>query len=140
MPKRVMVINDTEEILALFEAILIEEGYEVSLHSYRMQDLGEIKKVNPDLIVIDQLFGNEAHGWQVIQKIHMDTSTAKIPIVVCSTELRLLKELEGHLKAKNILVVIKPFDVEELVDAVNKALNQRSSINAIAGEPEQTEM
>jgi DNA-binding response OmpR family regulator len=132
-----MVINDTEEILALFEEILVTEGYLVSLHSFRMQDLGEIKKVNPDLIVIDQLFGNEAHGWQVIQKIHMDATTATIPIVVCSTEIRLLQDLEGHLKAKNILVVLKPFDIEEFLDAVNKALNQKSSITTVVDEPSQ---
>ena len=116
-----MVVNDTQEILELFEMILTEEGYRVSVHSYQVRDLDIIKQVNPDLLLIDQLFGAEALGWQLVQKMKMDRETAHIPIVICSGEIKILRELEGQLKAKNIGVVIKPFDVDELVVAVKKA-------------------
>lgn len=118
----IMVVNDTQEILELFEAILIEEGYRVSLHSYQVRDLKVIKELKPDLLIVDQLYGEEAYGWELIQKMRMDRETAHIPIVVCSAEIRMLKELEGHLKAKNIEAIVKPFDVDDLIDAVKRAL------------------
>lgn len=39
MPKCIMVIDDTQEILELFELILGEAGYDVSLHSYSTRDM-----------------------------------------------------------------------------------------------------
>jgi DNA-binding response OmpR family regulator len=124
MAKLIMVINDTQEILELFDIILTDAGYQVILYSQAMRDLDEIKKIKPDLIVVDQLFGNEAPGWQLIQKLKMDGTTALIPLVVCSAELNRLKELEGHLKAKNIQVVVKPFDISELLNAVELAFRE----------------
>jgi len=120
--KLIMVINDTQEVLELFELILTGEGFRVSLHSYQVRDLKKVKEVNPDLLIVDQFYGEEALGWELVQKMKMDRDTAHIPIVVCSTEIRLLKELEGHLKAKNIGVILKPFDIDDLIFAVNQAL------------------
>ncbi len=40
MPKLIMVVNDTEEILDLFREILTGEGYEVSLHAYGKREIG----------------------------------------------------------------------------------------------------
>jgi DNA-binding response OmpR family regulator len=124
MAKLIMVINDTEEILELFEMILSEEGYEVSLYSYQVRELDQVKKVNPDLLIVDQMIMDESPGWQLIQKMKMDQTTAKIPIVVCTAAINKIKELEGHLKEKNVQVVIKPFDIEELISAVKKGLGE----------------
>jgi PleD family two-component response regulator len=39
IPKLIMIIDQTEEILDLFRQILSEEGYEVSLHYHSQQSL-----------------------------------------------------------------------------------------------------
>ena len=124
MAKLIMVINDTEEILELFEMILTEEGYEVNLYSYQVRELDQVKKVNPDLLIVDQMIMDESPGWQLVQKMKMDPTTANIPIVVCTAAINKIKELEGHLKEKNVQVVIKPFDIEELISAVKKGLGE----------------
>jgi CheY-like chemotaxis protein len=67
--KRILVINDTQEILELFKLILEEEaGHEVVVDSYRPQMLEIIKEVEPDLIISDHVFGEEKIGWQLIQR------------------------------------------------------------------------
>lgn len=123
MSKLIMVINDAQEILELFEQLFLEEGYRVSLHSYQVRDLETVKRLMPDLLIVDQMLGDEAPGWKLVQKVKMNRSTAQIPIIVCSAEIRILKELEGHLKAKNIGVVVKPFDIHDLLNAVKKAMD-----------------
>ena len=122
MPACIMVINDTQEILELFREILTDEGYKVDLYSYGIHDLEEVKRVNPDLIILDYLIGAEQNGWQTLQKLKMTRETAKIPILVCTAALRQVQEIEGWLTAKGIAIVPKPFDIDDLLVAVKKAL------------------
>ena len=125
MPKRIMVINDTQEILELFREILhVEAGYEVHLYSYEPQMLNHVKKVRPDLIISDHVFGEEKIGWQFIQRLKMDRETAQIPVIVCSGAVKELKEMEGYLTQKNIGVLYKPFDVDELLNLVEIKLRE----------------
>lgn len=121
--RHILVINDTPELLDLFREILEDEGYRVSLYSATFQDLEEIKRAKPDLILLDFIIGGEASGWQLLQKLRMDRETAKIPVVVCTAALELARELEGHLRAKGIGLVLKPFDIDDLLLAVNGAWN-----------------
>jgi DNA-binding response OmpR family regulator len=125
MSKLIMVVNDTQEILEMFELILTEEGYRVSLHSYEVRNLDSVKQVKPDLLIVDQMIGNENPGWQLIQKMKMDRYTADIPILVCTAAVTVVHELQGRLKEKNIGIVLKPFDIDELINAVKLALKER---------------
>lgn len=122
MPSRIMVINDTQEILELFQDLLTDEGYEVVLYSYGIKDLDDVERVKPDLIILDHIIGGEAVGWQMLQKLKMKRSTAKIPIIVCTAAVNAVSEMEGYLKAKNIGLVLKPFDIDDLLIAVRRAL------------------
>ena len=118
---RILVVNDTPEILDLFRDILEEEGYEVVLHSYATRDLDEVKAVGPDLIVLDFIIGGEDQGWQLLQKLKLDRETEQIPIIVCTAAVGLVRELEGHLRAKGIAVILKPFDIDDLLRQVDSA-------------------
>ena len=116
--RHVLVVNDTQEILDLFREILEDEGYRVSLYSYAFRDLAEIKQLAPDLIILDFIIGGEAYGWQLLQKMKMDRETMTIPVIVCTAAVQLVRELEGHLKEKGVGVVLKPFDIEDLLRVV----------------------
>jgi CheY-like chemotaxis protein len=121
--KHILVINDTQEILELFSVILHDEmGFEVTMDSYRPRILEDIKEIKPDLIISDHVFGEEKIGWQLLQSLKMDRATAGIPLIICSAAIKDLKEIEGHLTARDVGVLYKPFDVEELISLVNKKL------------------
>lgn len=119
--RHVLVVNDTQEILDLFREILEEEGYRVSLYSYAIRDLSEIEAKDPDLIILDFMIGGEDYGWQLLQKMKMNRATASIPVIVCTAAITLARELEGHLKEKGVGVVIKPFDIDDLLCEVRAA-------------------
>lgn len=122
MPACIMVINDTQEILELFRDILTDEGYKVDIYSYGIRDIAEVLRVQPDLIILDYLIGAEQVGWQLLQKLKMTRATAKIPVIVCTAAVKQVQEIEGWLIAKGIAVVPKPFDIDDLLGAVKKAL------------------
>jgi DNA-binding response OmpR family regulator len=124
----ILVINDDEEILTLFEEILSEAGYNALLYSSAIRDLAEIERLQPDLIIIDYLIGHEESGWQLLQKIKMRRTTATIPIVVCTAATKLLLETSGYLLSKRVVAVPKPFDIDELLAAIERALALPQSV------------
>jgi DNA-binding response OmpR family regulator len=127
-PKHVLVINDTEEILELFQVILHEEaGHEVTITSFQPHMVEFVKQIEPDLIISDHVFGEEKVGFQFLQRLKMDRDTATIPVIVCSGAVRELKEMEGYLVSKNVGVLYKPFDVDELLDLVRLKLDQSAN-------------
>ena len=136
MKARVMVVNDTQEILDLFNEILSEEGYEAILYSYAIQDLREVEQVKPDLIILDYIFGAERIGWQLLQKLKMRRSTETIPVIVCTAAVMEVREMEGYLQAKGVGLVPKPFTIDDLLEAIEKALRLRDATAALREEQE----
>lgn len=129
--QRIMVINDTPEILDMFRLLLEEEaGYEVVLYSYAVMDMREIERHAPDLILLDYIFGGEAAGWQLLQKLKMSRATAKIPLIICTAATNMVQEIAGYLRAHGIAVVPKPFEIDELLDAVKRALEVSATHDA----------
>ena len=129
---RVLVVNDTQEILELFQDILEPMGLEVVLMSYAPRELDRIRKVAPDLIVLDFLMGErEMLGWQLLQKLKMDRSLDSIPIVACTAAVKAVQEQQGYLTEQGVLVVLKPFNVDQLEEAVRGALSQRPTARQI---------
>lgn len=126
MPTRIMVVNDTQEILELFREILEDEGYEVCLYSYGIQDLAEVERIAPDLIILDHIIGGEPVGWQMLQKLKMRRTTANIPVIVCTAAVKAVQEMEGYMKSKNVGLVLKPFDIDDLLLAVKQALKMKT--------------
>ena len=121
-PRHILVVNDSQEILELFRDLLEEEGYRVSLYSYALHDLTEVKKIGPDLIILDFLIGGEEWGWQFLQKVRLDRETATIPVIVCTAAVQLVRELQGHLTEKQVSVILKPFDIDDVLQRVASVL------------------
>ncbi|MEO7296635.1 MAG: response regulator [Candidatus Limnocylindria bacterium] len=122
--KRVLVVNDTQEILELFQDILEAMGFDVVLMSYAPRELDRVREVAPDLIVLDFLMGErEMLGWQLLQKLKMDRQLDSIPIVVCTAAVRAVAEQQGYLTEQGVLVVLKPFNVDQLEEAVRRAVS-----------------
>lgn len=123
MAARILVVNDTQEILDTFRELLEEEAYEVILYSYAIMDMREIERVNPDLIILDYIFGGEQSGWQMLQKLKMRRSTETIPVIICTAATAQVREIEGYLQAQGIKLVPKPFNIDTLLEAVSQALH-----------------
>ncbi len=120
MGKRILVVNDTEEILQIFMDILAPEGYDVVLYSYAINDMDEVLRIKPDLVILDLIFGQEKTGWQMLQKMKMTRATATIPVIVCTAATKEVREIQGYLQAKGVSLVAKPFDIDDLLAAIKR--------------------
>ena len=139
MPTRILVINDTQEILDLFRILLEEEGFEVVLSGFPFQQVSEIEQISPDLIILDIIFGDEKTGWQMLQLLKMKRSTASIPVIVCTAALNVVREQEGYLVSQGIHVVYKPFDIDHLLTIIKLALESRKNISSQREHTQDTE-
>ncbi len=121
---RVLVINDTKEILELFRDILAGEmGLDVTLMTYAPDEMARIVDEKPDLVIVDFVLGDrELEGWQLLQKMRMHPQTQTIPIVACTAAVRQVREAEAYLLEQGIEVVMKPFTIAQLENAVRNAL------------------
>jgi CheY-like chemotaxis protein len=127
--RRILVINDTKEILELFRDVLEGEmGHDVTLMSFAPDELTRVTELNPDLVIVDFVMGErELDGWQLIQKMRMNPATAGIPIVACTAAVRQVRESEAYLLEQGVQVVLKPFSVAQLEEAVVRALQMGDS-------------
>lgn len=123
----VLIINDAQELLEVMQDLLEEEGYRVSVYSHAVRDLAEIAEIGPDLVILDHMMGDEEYGWQLVQKIRLNREMRDLPIIVCTAALKMVQELEGHLKAKRVTVVLKPFDIDDLLAAVEATIAEAAS-------------
>jgi DNA-binding response OmpR family regulator len=130
MTARILVINDTQEILDLFRIMLEEEGYEVMLSGFPFQKISEVEQIDPDLIILDVIFNDEKTGWQMLQLLKMKRSTASIPVIVCTAALNAVREQEGHLVSQGVHVIYKPFDIEHILTTIKLALESRKNISS----------
>ncbi len=135
MAARILVVNDTQEILELFRMLLEEEeGYDVILSGFPIQQIKEIEQIKPDLIILDLILGDERTGMQMLQMLQMQRSTATIPVLVCTAALQIVREQEGYLVSQGVQVVYKPFDIGDLLTNVKQLLESHEHISSVVKE------
>src|SRR3954467_9142336 len=120
--QHILAINNDPAVLALFRDLLEEAGYQVSLQNYIDRELAKIRALKPDRIVLDYMWADEDASWSLLQMLRMDPATATIPIVLCTGAVREVETLQPHLWDMGISVVLKPFNIDHLVDAIRERL------------------
>jgi len=123
VPKHILALNESEEVLQLFADLLEEEGYRVTTQAYVSKDFPAIIALAPDLIILDYMWKTDDKGWALLQMLKMEPRTQAIPIVLCTGAVRQVEELKSHLEQMGIRVVIKPFNIEDLLREVSTALS-----------------
>lgn len=123
MKKRVLVVDDHEDILEVVKMVLEMASYEVST-SLTGACFQRMENDLPDLILLDVLLPGE-DGREICRRLKGDEKTRHIPVILLSAHASLLKTVE-ECSANDFLA--KPFRVTQLRDIVKKYLSLSSSI------------
>jgi DNA-binding response OmpR family regulator len=124
---RILVINNSENILALFQKILTTADIQVFTQFFLNSDLSDVARIKPDLIVLDYYVGREGVGWEFLQLLRMDESTSEIPVLICTTAVKLAHDIAGYLATKQVWIMRKPFERSDLINTVDQIVH--SSLN-----------
>ena len=123
---RIFVFNNSSDILARFQKILAICDCEVFPRVFLSSNLREVRKVKPDLIILDFHMGQEATGWELLQRLNMEDRTAVIPVLICTKAVQIAQESAPYLATKHVRILGKPFKVRALVRAVHCILENDS--------------
>ena len=120
MPKSILLIEDDRDVLRAMSLRLKANGYDLSVASDAISAVSAARKVKPDLIVLD--IGLPAgDGFVVMERLKSMYDLVLVPIIVVSgrePEATRKKALEAGAFAH----FLKPFDNDEFLGAVKKAL------------------
>ena len=122
----VAVINDDTTFLRLMDELLgQQEGYRVSTSFVGSEAYTFVREVQPDLVVLDLVFGNSAEqGWRTLDLLTLDPATRRIPVIVCSAATVQLQDHADWLRRFDVGVLPKPFDLDTLLDLIATTLGE----------------
>jgi DNA-binding response OmpR family regulator len=126
--RRVVYIEDEQEMIDLVRLILIRRGFEVAGANGGRDGLETVRQMLPDLVLLD-LMMPDMDGWDVYQQMKADPSTQNIPVIVVTAKAQSIDKVLGLHIAKVDDYISKPFSPQELVDSVEKVLARRQEIN-----------
>lgn len=120
--KTVLVVDDDEDLSALVDVVLSEEGYEVEIANNGEDGLAAIARGLPDLILLDMKMP-VMDGKEFARRFHAEFGNGS-PIVI------LTASVDGSHRADNLGAqdwVAKPFDIDALVASVRKNIRNSGS-------------
>jgi CheY-like chemotaxis protein len=115
-------MDENLEILDILGQLLRDEAYAVTLSSNPL-DVETTHLLCPDVIITDVVFRGAPVGLETISMLRADTRTRDIPIICC-TLLPHFMENSAHAE---LPMVTKPFDLDEVLNAVASACRQTDS-------------
>ncbi len=122
--RRVVYIEDEQEMIDLVRLILSRKGFEVTGANGGREGLDLVRNSLPDLVLLD-LMMPDMDGWDVYQQMKAGDTTRNIPVIVVTAKAQSIDKVLGLHIAKVDDYVSKPFSPQELVDSVEKVLKHK---------------
>jgi two-component system response regulator VicR len=123
-PKRLVYIEDEQEMIDLVRLILSRRGFEITGANGGRNGLALVQEKLPDLVLLD-LMMPDMDGWDVYQQMKASEATQNIPVIVITAKAQSIDKVLGLHIAKVDDYISKPFSPQELVDSVEKVLARR---------------
>jgi len=122
---RVLVVDDEEGIRVLCRVNLELGGFEVVEASDGVEALEKARAQHPDLVFLD-LMMPRMDGWQVLDELKHDATTANIPVVILTARTSEEDQMRGW--GGGILdYLAKPFNPQRLVEWAEQAMQPRTA-------------
>ncbi|MGD0916255.1 MAG: response regulator [Thermodesulfobacteriota bacterium] len=123
--KRILVVDDERDIVKVLMIRLQSSGYEVITAFDGAQGVFMAHKEKPDLIILD-IRMPAGDGFSVAERLKRSSPTWTIPVIfLTGSPEKDAEERAMELGAR--FYIKKPYDPEELLDAVKRALEATPS-------------
>jgi PAS domain S-box-containing protein len=121
--KKILVVDDERDILALLRHQLAMQGYQVITAATGGKAITKAIEEQPDLITLDILLPDR-HGFDVLRELKTRPETANIPVIVLSV---VQDETSGY-RLGAVDYIVKPLDEQRLLGSVSYILNRKGKV------------
>ena len=122
MAKRILVVDDDENILSLERTILEQKGFHVTTAAGGEEALKLLRAQVFDLVLLDVMMPDK-DGFEVCRQIKQDTRTKTIPVIFLTAKGGGEALAEGF-ESGAVMYINKPFTANKLLTIVNTMLEQ----------------
>ena len=123
MAQHILVIDDDEALLELYQSALEHAGYQVSLSPTIFADVSDIERMHPDLILLDVKISQADDGLTQLEQLRSYPPTHSLPVILCTAAVaRPTRERVEDLRRQGVPVVYKPFEIEKLFQTIQRVL------------------
>lgn len=123
--RRVTVVNDNPDFLALMHDVLTADRYAVTvIDGDHITSVAPIVASEPELLIIDlRLASDGLKGWSLLIEAIRSGALAEVPIIICTAAIAEVRgRAESIAELPNVEVLTKPFDLVELETLLGKLL------------------
>ena len=118
MKKRILVLDDNQDILDIVMEVLTYEGYEVLCATSTNHFDERVVGWKPDVAILDfKLI--DGNGGELCKKLKSNPQTQHVPVILFSAYINGKKDL---LSYGSDAVITKPFDLTEFTDKIRDVL------------------
>ena len=118
---KILIVDDVMSNVLLLKVLLTNEKFNIVTASNGNQALNQVKKENPDLILLDVMMPDMS-GVEVSQKLKADPEAAHIPIIFL-TALNSTADIVKGFQVGGNDFISKPFNKEELIIRVSHQIS-----------------
>jgi len=126
MSKRILVVDDDENILNLEKTILEQKGFDVTSAGGGAEALRVLGGATFDLVLLDVMMP-EVDGFTVCRKIKDDPRLKDIPVIFLTAKGGGDALAEGF-ESGAVMYINKPFTANKLLTIVNTMLESGSNL------------
>ena len=131
--KKILVVDDNEIILKTTSMKLQSAGYEVFTALDGSEGVAAVRRVKPDLVLLDITFppdvsGMSWDGFRIMDWLHRVDETKQIPIIIISGVVE-EKNKQRATGAGAVAFFPKPVNFDEMIKVIH------ATLNADAGQP-----
>jgi len=125
MDKKILIVDDEKDMLAVLEKALTAEGYSIITADNGKDAIVLANSTHPDLIMLDIVMPG-MDGAEVAARLKEDRETKDIPVIflTCLLSKKEQREKEGHV-IKGHVFIAKPYSVEELSAQIERLANRQ---------------
>jgi len=128
MSKKVLIVDDEEDVRSYLESLLSDNGYETELAEDGEDGFRKLAGFSPDIIVLDIIMPNQT-GVGFYRKLKKSEMYKDIPVIVL-TGVSSYKDFfsRSHLTLpKPQEFMEKPFSSDELLEKIGALVKQNST-------------
>jgi len=120
--KRILVVDDQEEILDVTALVLESAGYDISTATSGVEALERLAGEPFDLVLLD-INMPQMDGWETLRLLRADDQLEQLVVVMFSVKGEVADKVHSLQEGASGFVT-KPFIVDDLVERIGRALEE----------------